>query len=218
MIPPYSNICIISRFSMKLIVFLKMFQVSLTAKKVDYIFKKQLNSQNCWLAVFSLPLSIPGENRIKLKKIFNLNSRLIHGEHNTADTQNATNISLSATAAIQLNFWIENNLCFVSDCKNSFICKLKKLLNDKIIIFYSPSNTLCSSDESVQKKKHILSIIISLVCAPFLLGSICKYWMVVKVGLSPFKKGFFICFNDSPSKMMKNTLFHLKSSFRSQDI
>ena len=33
------------------------------------------------------------------------------------------------------------------------------------------------------------------------------------------KKICFICFNDSPSKMMKNGfLFHLKSSFRSQDI
>ena len=33
------------------------------------------------------------------------------------------------------------------------------------------------------------------------------------------KKVFVICFNDSPSKMMKNPfLFHLKSSFRSQDI
>ena len=28
----------------------------------------------------------------------------------------------------------------------------------------------------------------------------------------------FICFNKSPLKMMKNAFFHLKSSFRSQDI
>ena len=34
-----------------------------------------------------------------------------------------------------------------------------------------------------------------------------------KVGLSPSKKNFFICFNDRPSKMI-----HLKRSFRSQDI
>ena len=33
------------------------------------------------------------------------------------------------------------------------------------------------------------------------------------------KKFFIICFNDSPSKMMKNAfLFHLKSSFHSQHI
>ena len=40
-----------------------------------------------------------------------------------------------------------------------------------------------------------------------------------KVGLSPSKKNFFICFNDSPMKIIKNVfLFHIKSSFRSQDI
>ena len=33
------------------------------------------------------------------------------------------------------------------------------------------------------------------------------------------KKFLYICFNESPFKMMKNAfLFHLKSSFRSQDI
>ena len=40
---------------------------------------------------------------------------------------------------------------------------------------------------------------------------------VLKVGLSRSKKTF-ICFNDSPSKMMKNAFFYLKSFFRSQDI
>ena len=41
----------------------------------------------------------------------------------------------------------------------------------------------------------------------------------LKVGLSPSKKKYIIRFNDSPSKMMKKCfLFHLKSSFRSQDI
>ena len=28
-----------------------------------------------------------------------------------------------------------------------------------------------------------------------------------KVGLSPSKKNYFICFNDSPSKMMKNAFY-----------
>ena len=38
------------------------------------------------------------------------------------------------------------------------------------------------------------------------------------IGLSPSKKKF-ICFNDSPLKMMKNAfLSHLNSSFHSQDI
>ena len=42
-----------------------------------------------------------------------------------------------------------------------------------------------------------------------------EHWL--KVGLSPSKKKIIICFNDNPSKMMKNA-FHLESSFRSQDI
>ena len=45
------------------------------------------------------------------------------------------------------------------------------------------------------------------------------YLLYYIVGLSPSKKNFFICCNDSPSKMKKKCfLFHLKSSFRSQDI
>ena len=35
----------------------------------------------------------------------------------------------------------------------------------------------------------------------------------LKVGLSLPKKLFFICFNDSPSKMMKNAYFFLKALF-----
>ena len=38
--------------------------------------------------------------------------------------------------------------------------------------------------------------------------------LLIKVGLSPSKKVFFICFNDSPSKMMKNAFyFILKALF-----
>ena len=63
---------------------------------------------------------------------------------------------LSAIAVIQVIFWTEGNFCFISDCGNSFNCKLKKLIKEQISIFYSPSNALCSSDESVQIKhfKH----------------------------------------------------------------
>ena len=43
--------------------------------------------------------------------------------------------------------------------------------------------------------------------------------MMVKVDLSRSKKNFFICFNDSfIQKDEKCFLFHLKTSFRSQDI
>ena len=52
-------------------------------------------------------------------------------------------------------------------------CKIKKLLNEQIIIFYSPSNTPCSSDESVQIKilgiihsttKKLSTLLLILVC------------------------------------------------------
>ena len=33
--------------------------------------------------------------------------------------------------------------------------------------------------------------------------------LLIKVGLSPSKKVFFICFNDSPSKMMKNAFYSI---------
>ena len=39
----------------------------------------------------------------------------------------------------------------------------------------------------------------------------------MKVGLPPSKKNF-ICFNDSPTKIINVFLFHIKSSFCSQDI
>ena len=39
-----------------------------------------------------------------------------------------------------------------------------------------------------------------------------------KVGLPPFQKICFIWFNKIPLKMVKYAFFHLKSSFRSQDI
>ena len=70
-------------------------------------------------------------------------------EQNTPDTQNTLIIFLSAVAVIQVIFWTEDNFCVISDCRNSFNCKLKKLINEQKI-FYSPSNGLCSSDEIVK--------------------------------------------------------------------
>ena len=100
---------------------------------------------NYWLAIFFLPLSILGENRAKLKKLFNLNSR-----QRSQNTQYPLIIFLSTSAVMQGIFWTEDNFHFISNCRNSFNCKLKKLINEQIIIFYSPSNVLCSSNESVQ--------------------------------------------------------------------
>ena len=89
---------------------------------------------------------------------------LCGGEYNTPDTQN-THIFLSAIALMQVNFLTEDSFSFIPDCGNSFNCKLKRLINHQIIIFYSPSNALCSSDEFVQK--NILSNILLLVCLLF---------------------------------------------------
>ena len=36
--------------------------------------------------------------------------------------------------------------------------------------------------------------------------------LILKVGLLPSKKVFFICFNDSPSKMMKNAFYFIVKS------
>ena len=42
---------------------------------------------------------------------------------------------------------------------------------------------------------------------------------ILKSDSQPPKKNCFICFNESPLKMMKNVFsFYLKSSFRAQDI
>ena len=41
---------------------------------------------------------------------------------------------------------------------------------------------------------------------------------ILKWDPRPSKRNYFIFFNKSALKMMKNAFFHLKSSFRSQDI
>ena len=37
----------------------------------------------------------------------------------------------------------------------------------------------------------------------------CEIWNIFKVGFSPSKKIFIICFNDSPSKMMENAFYFI---------
>ena len=121
------------------------------------------------VSFFSLPLWIPGENRAKLKKPFTLNSRCEGGgEYNIPDTQNILIIFLSAIAVIQVIFLTAGNFCFISDCRNSFNCfflfihSFIQLINKQIIIFYSPSNALCSSDKSVQIKHFKYHIFIGI--------------------------------------------------------
>ena len=98
---------------------------------------------------FFLSLWIPVENWAKLKKLFNLNGRLSWRAQYPRTT---FIIFLSTIVLMKVNFWTQDNFCNIFDFRNSFNCKLKKLLNDQIIICYSPLNALCSSDESVQKK------------------------------------------------------------------
>ena len=51
----------------------------LTAKRIDYIFEEPLNLYILLVSFFPLPLWIPGENKAKLKELFNLNKRLRWG-------------------------------------------------------------------------------------------------------------------------------------------
>ena len=106
------------------------------------------------VSCFFLPLWITGENRAKLKKLFNFNSRLRWG----AQYPRIHLILLSEIAIMQVIFWTEDNFSFISYCK--------KLINEQIIIFYNPSNVLCSSDESVQVK-HFKHHTFSDLCSLF---------------------------------------------------
>ena len=132
--------------------FLKMLKKFLTSKKVDYIFEEPLNLLIIvvftLVIIFFLVLWIPGANREKLKKLFDLNSRPQIPEIHRIHLLN----SYQQFHRWNWFFLTEDNICFISDCKNSFICNLKKLINEQIIMFYSTSNTLCSSEESVHIK------------------------------------------------------------------
>ena len=103
------------------------------------------------VSFFFLLLWIPGENKAVLKKLFNLTSRLRWGAQYPRYTE-CNYYFLSAIALMQVIFWIEHNFCFISDCNNLPKCNLKKLINNQIIIFCSPSNALRSFDEFVQIK------------------------------------------------------------------
>ena len=90
---------------------------------------------------------------------------------------------LSATAIPQVIFWSENNFHLISDWRNSFNLKLKKLIKKQLVILYSPTNTLRLSDKSVQIK--ILSIFSNVL---FSLGSIYKYWVFLNKVISSLKQ------------------------------
>ena len=85
------------------------------------------------VSFFSLPFWILGEIRAKLKELFNLNCRRLRTQY--PDTRNTLIVFLSAAGVMQVIFWTKDNFCFISDCRNSFNCKLKKFISEQIIFF-----------------------------------------------------------------------------------
>ena len=83
----------------------------------------------------------PLESTSDLKKMFNLNHRL---KLNTTLQINRLHlIFFSKTTVMWVTYWNEDDTCIIiSDCRNWFKDKLKKLLN-KQIIYYSPSSVIC---------------------------------------------------------------------------
>ena len=63
-------------------------------------------------------------------------------------------------------FWTENNFHFISNCRNWLNYKLKKLINEQIIIFYSHSNAVCSSDKSVLQMINFKHTFIGMCSLP----------------------------------------------------
>ena len=122
--------------------FLKNFLISLIGKKVGY-WRTAWFKYNCWLAFFLFC--------DRVKKLFNLNSGLRWEAQYPRYTgytcyfliSNCSNIFSSAVVIMQVIFWTKDNFRFIFNYRNSYNCKLKKLINEQLIIFYSPSNTPC---------------------------------------------------------------------------
>ena len=136
-----------------------------------------------------------------MKKLFNLNSTLKLG------AQYPKIHLLSAITVMQV--WIEDNFWFLPDCFNSFNCSLEKLIKKQIIIFYSPSNALCSSDSSIWIKQfnhHTFRFPFHLVQSAntdfLLINPNLQMCVIVKT------RCFYILTISSQSKLKKfNTLF-----------
>ena len=121
------------------------------------------------VSFFSLPLWIQEKIEARWRNYLILTAD-VGEECNITDTQNALIIFLSAIAVMQEIFWtflFEDNFCFISDRRNSFNRKLKKLINEQIIIFCSPSHALCSYDKPVRIKHYFKDNIFIGMCSPF---------------------------------------------------
>ena len=106
-----------------------MFQMFLTAKKVDYIFE----NLHCCLAFFLFSCGI--EEKIKPSwRNYIIWTADWGEEHSTTDKQNTFIIFSSVNAAIQVTFLTGDHFCFISDCRNLFNCKLKKLITNNCFL------------------------------------------------------------------------------------
>ena len=112
------------------------------------------------VSFFSLLLWIPGENRPSWRNYLIWTAEWGR-EHDVLDRQNTLNIFLSTIAVMQVIFRTEDNFFFIFDCMNSFNCKLKKVIDEQIIIF------LHSVHLTNPYRQKISSIILSLVRVPF---------------------------------------------------
>ena len=169
-----------------------MIQMSLTAKRwITSFWRTAVFTCSCWLTFFLFRCGFQ-EKREPSWKNYLIWTADWCGVHSTPDPQKALIIFLSVISKMQVIFWNEDNFCFISDCRNAFYCKLKKLINEQIIIFYSPSNALCSSDESVQIKDFKHDAFIGM-CSFLTWFSICKYWISVNQDTSSLKQMEQMC-------------------------
>ena len=92
-----------------------------------------------------------------------------------------------------------------------FICLHNQLSSIHSIIAYYEHRYLKNAIHQIDGKNEWLHL-----SAKFTANFLARF--AVFVLKSPFKKKCFLCVTESPLKMLKNAFFHLKSSFRSQDI
>ena len=76
--------------------------------------------------------------------------------------------------------------------------------------------SMTDNDKWKMEVNRLLNVILLLCVGRITRPAVfsCEIWDIFKVGLSPSKKIFIICFSDSPSKMMENAFyFILKALF-----
>ena len=120
-IPP--TICVITRFLTKSIVTIKCLN-ALDNKR--YI--TSLNKHSCWLAFFLFHCWFQEKIDISWRN-FDLNNRLEIGSKIT-QMHRIPLLFLVSYCSSASDFLTEDNFFFISNCRNSFNCKLKKLINE----------------------------------------------------------------------------------------